>query len=38
LGEEFVLTAKIEEFEAKCRDYVSDHLEFVPDWTVKKGQ
>ena len=38
LGEEFVLTAKIEEFEAKCRDYVSRHLEFVPEWTVKKGQ
>lgn len=38
LGEEFVLTARIEEFEAKARDYVAEHLEFVPDWTVKKGQ
>ena len=38
LGEEFVLTAKIEEFEAKSRDYVNKHLKFVPEWTVKKGQ
>jgi radical SAM superfamily enzyme YgiQ (UPF0313 family) len=38
LGEEFVLTAKIEKFEAKCREYVNEHLEYVPDWTVKKGQ
>ena len=38
IGEEFVLTAKIDEFEAKCRDYVNERLEFVPDWTVKKGQ
>ncbi len=38
LGEEFVLTAKIEKFEAKSRDYVNKHLEFIPKWTVKKGQ
>jgi radical SAM superfamily enzyme YgiQ (UPF0313 family) len=36
--EEFVLTAKIDEFEAKNRAYVSRYLEFVPSWTVKKGQ
>ena len=38
LDEEFVLTAKIEQFEAKSREYVNKHLEFVPEWTVKKGQ
>ena len=38
LGEEFVLTAKNEKFEAKSRDYVNNHLEFTPEWTVKKGQ
>jgi radical SAM superfamily enzyme YgiQ (UPF0313 family) len=38
LGEQFVLTAKIEEFEAKSRNYVNKHLRFVPEWTVKKGQ
>ncbi|MEN6320318.1 MAG: radical SAM protein [Syntrophaceae bacterium] len=38
LGEEFVLTAKIDAFEEQTRDYVSQHLEFVPQWTVKKGQ
>jgi len=38
LGEEFVLTSKIEKFEAKSRDYVNQHLEFTPEWTVKKGQ
>jgi radical SAM superfamily enzyme YgiQ (UPF0313 family) len=38
LGEEFVLTARIENFETKSRDYVNKHLEFVPEWTVKKGQ
>ncbi len=38
LDEEFVLTARIEQFEAKSREYISKHLEFVPEWTVKKGQ
>jgi len=38
LDEEFVLTAKIEPFEAKSRDYISKHLKYVPIWTVKKGQ
>jgi radical SAM superfamily enzyme YgiQ (UPF0313 family) len=37
LGEEFVLTAKIEEFESRSRKYVGNYLEFSPDWTVKKG-
>ncbi len=36
--EEFVLTAKIDEFEAKNIQYVSRYLEYVPPWTVKKGQ
>jgi radical SAM superfamily enzyme YgiQ (UPF0313 family) len=38
MGEEFVLTAKIDEFEAQSRDYVAKHLAFTPEWTVKKGQ
>ena len=38
LYEEFVLTAKIEQFEAKSKDFISKHLKFVPVWTVKKGQ
>jgi radical SAM superfamily enzyme YgiQ (UPF0313 family) len=38
LGEEFVLSEKVEIFEAKSRDYVKKYLEFVPEWTVKKGQ
>lgn len=38
LGEEFVLTAKIEDFETRCREYVNMYLDFVPEWTVKKGQ
>lgn len=37
-GEEFVLTANIEEFETVTRNYISRYLEFVPPWTVKKGQ
>ena len=38
LGEEFVLTAKIKEFETSSIDYVKNHLKNVPEWTVKKGQ
>jgi hypothetical protein len=38
LDEEFVLTAKIEHFEAKSKEYVNKHLKYVPVWTVKKGQ
>jgi radical SAM superfamily enzyme YgiQ (UPF0313 family) len=38
LGEEFVLSEKVEIFEVKSRDYVKNYLEFVPEWTVKKGQ
>jgi hypothetical protein len=38
LGEEFVLSAKIDKFESKSRDYVAAHLTFTPEWTVKKGQ
>jgi radical SAM superfamily enzyme YgiQ (UPF0313 family) len=38
LDEEFVLTAKIEPFEAKSREYINKHLKYVPIWTVKKGQ
>lgn len=38
LGEEFVLNAKIEEFEKKCKDFINAHLDFIPEWTVKKGQ
>jgi radical SAM superfamily enzyme YgiQ (UPF0313 family) len=38
LGEEFVLSEKVEIFEAKSRDYVKNYLEFIPEWTVKKGQ
>jgi radical SAM superfamily enzyme YgiQ (UPF0313 family) len=38
LDEEFVLTARIDEFEAMSRQYVNQHLKFVPSWTVKKGQ
>lgn len=38
MGEEFVLTAKIDQFEAQSRDYVAKHLVFTPEWTVKKGQ
>jgi radical SAM superfamily enzyme YgiQ (UPF0313 family) len=38
MGEEFVLTAKIDQFEAKSRDCVARHLVFTPVWTVKKGQ
>lgn len=38
LDEEFVLSAKIEQFEAKSRKYIKKYLEFVPRWTVKKGQ
>jgi radical SAM superfamily enzyme YgiQ (UPF0313 family) len=36
--EEFVLTAKIDEFEAKNIEYVGRYLAYVPPWTVKKGQ
>lgn len=38
LGPELVLEATLERFEQGCRDYVKDHLGFVPTWTVKKGQ
>jgi radical SAM superfamily enzyme YgiQ (UPF0313 family) len=38
LGEEFVLTAKIKEFETMSINYVKKHLDNVPEWTVKKGQ
>lgn len=38
LDEEFVLTARIEQFEARSREYIGGHLKFVPEWTVKKGQ
>ena len=38
LDEEFVLTAKIEAFERKTRDYLKQYMDFVPEWTVKKGQ
>jgi radical SAM superfamily enzyme YgiQ (UPF0313 family) len=38
LGEEFVLTAKIKEFETMSSDYVKKHLKNIPEWTVKKGQ
>ena len=38
LGEEFVLSAKIELFERASRDYIQKYLKFVPSWTVKKGQ
>ena len=38
LDEEFVLTAEIDKFEAQSRDYLIKHLEFVPEWTAKKGQ
>lgn len=38
LDDEFVLTAKIEQFEAKSREYINKHLKYVPVWTVKKGQ
>lgn len=38
LGEEFVLSEKIEIFESKSRQYLEKYLEFVPPWTAKKGQ
>jgi len=38
LGEECVLTAKIDEFEMSSREYLKKYLQFVPDWTVRKGQ
>ena len=38
LGDEFVLTARIEGFEAQCMSYAAEYLAFVPEWTVKKGQ
>lgn len=38
LDEEFVLTANIYDFEGKARNYIKNHLDFVPEWTVKKGQ
>ena len=38
LGEEFVLTSKIKEFESASKDFVKLHLDNVPDWTVRKGQ
>ena len=38
LGEEFVLSAKIKIFEARSKEYIKKYLEFVPEWTVKKGQ
>ena len=38
LGEEFVLSANINDFEEVTRKYVKKYLEFVPEWTVKKGQ
>ena len=38
LDREFVVNARVEEFEARAREYVNMHLGFTPDWTVKKGQ
>jgi radical SAM superfamily enzyme YgiQ (UPF0313 family) len=38
LDEEFVLTATIEQFETKSREYINKYLKYVPEWTVKKGQ
>lgn len=38
LGEEFLLSEKIEIFESKSRQYLEKYLEFVPPWTAKKGQ
>jgi len=38
LGEKFVLSSTVPVFEAKVREYAGEHLEFVPQWTVKKGQ
>jgi radical SAM superfamily enzyme YgiQ (UPF0313 family) len=38
LGEELVLSEKVEIFEARSIDYIKQYLEFVPEWTVKKGQ
>ena len=38
LGEEFILTARIDEFETQVTAFVRQHLTFVPQWTVKKGQ
>jgi len=38
LGEEFVLSTRIEPFETASRNYVKKYLEFIPQWTVKKGQ
>jgi len=38
LGKEFVLTARIDPFEQKSRDWVMGRLAFAPPWTVKKGQ
>ena len=38
LGEEFVLSAKVDKFEQKSLEYIQQYLDFVPKWTVKKGQ
>jgi radical SAM superfamily enzyme YgiQ (UPF0313 family) len=38
LGEEFVLSAKVDSFEQRSREYVQMHLDFIPKWTAKKGQ
>jgi hypothetical protein len=38
LDREFVLSSTVEEFEIKNREFISRHLGFAPDWTVKKGQ
>jgi radical SAM superfamily enzyme YgiQ (UPF0313 family) len=38
LGEEFVLTANIKEFEDEAKSYVASYLRYTPKWTVKKGQ
>ena len=38
LGEEFVLTANIKEFENEARNFVASYLDYTPEWTVKKGQ
>jgi len=38
LGEAFILSAQLEIFETKSREHVKQYLEFVPQWTTKKGQ
>ena len=37
LGEEFVLTATIHEFEDAASRHVASYLDCSPEWTVKKG-